>query len=109
MQIEEKRIDLFYDITRINGSDCFTLYYPLNKKGKEQNEEELIPIGCSVDFHSQFREAYGEGRPWDMEEQLIRQILRNNPASRIPESTRYSAQLLIDKKPVEGFLIQNFK
>ncbi len=107
MQTEEKRIKLFYDITKVSATQCFTLYYISDRSG-DGSGEELIPIGSVPDFHSQFRKPYGEGRPWDMEEQLIRQIIRNNPALGIPQDAKYSAQLLIDKKPVEGFVIKNF-
>ncbi|MBS3092430.1 hypothetical protein J4466_03355 [Candidatus Pacearchaeota archaeon] len=104
MKQKEERVSLFYDITRIGERNCFTLYYLYRR----ENEEELIPIGSIADFHSQFRESYGNSRPQNMEEILIKEILRNNPAFGIPENVEYAAQLLIDKKPVEGFIIENF-
>ena|SRR3989344_3093570 len=105
---KEERINLFYDVTEVSGMPCFTLYYIFHRS-QEDGDEEFIPIGSVYDFYYQFCKSYGNGRPWNMEEQLIRQIIRSNPASCIPQDAMYSAQLMIDREPVEGFVIKNFQ
>ncbi|MFA6022629.1 MAG: hypothetical protein WC781_00920 [Candidatus Pacearchaeota archaeon] len=97
---EEKRVKLFYKRNRIQDTDCFSLYYPLRNG-------TLWPIGTYPGFRNLFNRFYGIGRPRNLEEKMIDKLIAKNP-SLIKPGELYSAQLIIDGKPAEGFEIKNY-
>lgn len=96
---DEQRVKLFYERKIINGCDCFILYHP------EPNGGNGL-IGLVKGFKEQFK-TYRPGRPWNLEEQLINQIINKNP-NYIKLGSLYSAQLIMNGKPVEEFEIKNY-